>query len=151
VNFQIEKWSDVLPELLPMFNALWAEVAIDKDFFVAECGQDKYKALENLNMLHLVTARCDKTLAGFFLMFLTPNAHYQSAGLMAFTDMYFLKPEYRRGNIGIRMFSFMEKTLREKGVVKAYTSHKLLHDRGPMLKLLVWTPSDLVYRKVLCK
>jgi len=121
---------------------------VDKDKFVAECDEDKYAALDEHGMLHLVTARDGDILAGYFLVFLTPNGHYRDAGLMAFTDMYYLLPRFRRGNLGFRLFAFMEETLREKGVVKAYTSHKLHRDRSRMLKILGWTPTDLIYSKV---
>ena len=82
-------------------------------------------------------------------MFLTPNAHYKGAGLMAFTDLYYVKPHFRCANLGLRLFTFMEQTLREKGVVKAYTSHKIHRDRSAMMKFLGWTASDTVYSKVL--
>lgn len=149
ITFAVEPWSACLSELLPLFADLWADVAIDQDKFQAKCDQEKYAALEKIGMLHLVTARAGSELAGFFLMFLTPNAHYHGAGVMAFTDVYYLKPEFRSGTLGLRLFSFMEDTLREKGIVKAYTSHKLHRDRSAMMKFLGWTPSDLVYSKII--
>ena len=149
VCFQIEKWGDALPELGPLFHELWADVAVDQDRFTAKCDEAKYAALEQAGILHLVTARTEGKLIGYFLMFVTPNAHYHGAGLMGFTDMFYLRPEFRRGNTGMKMFAFMEQTLRDKGVVKLYTSHKLHRDRGPMLKALGYKPTDMVYSKVL--
>ena len=149
LTFQVEKWSDALFELRPLFSLLFEDVGVDKDRFTAECDEAKYAALDAAGILHLVTARNGKELAGFFLMFITPNAHYKNAGLMAFTDMYYLKSEFRRGNSGLRLFSFMEKTLRELGVVKCYSSHKIHRDRSAMMKLLDWKPLDIVYSKVL--
>ena len=149
LTFSVEAWSKALPELRGLFPLLWADVAIDKDKFVAECDEEKYAALEKIGMLHLVTARDEGRLVGFFLVFLTPNAHYKGQGLMAFTDMYFILDAFRGGPDGARLFTFMEETLREKGVVKAYTSHKLHRDRSAMLKFLGWPPSDIIYSKVL--
>lgn len=149
IQCQIERWSDALPELLPLFSMLWEDVAVDKDKFVAKCDEAKYAELDKIGMLHLATVRSEGELVGFFLMFLTPNAHYMGAGLMAFTDMFYLKDEYRRGNAGLKLFSFMEKTLREKGVVKAYTSHKVHRDRSEMFEFLGWKATDTVYSKVL--
>jgi hypothetical protein len=148
-HFQVEKWSDALPELRPLFRLLWDDVAVDKDKFTAECDEAKYAELEKIGMLHLVTARSGGELVGYFLMFLTPNAHYKGAGVMGFTDMYYMKPSFRKGNAGIKMFSFMEQTLKEKGVVKAYTSHKLHRDRGEMFEFLGWKATDMVYSKCL--
>jgi GNAT superfamily N-acetyltransferase len=150
MQYQLEKWFDALPELRPLFSDLWEDVAVDKNRFTAKCDEETYKKLESAGFLHLVTARDEGKLAGYFLMFVLPNGHYLGAGNMAFTDMYYVKPEYRRGNIGLQLFTFMEKTLLERGdVVKCYTSHKLHRDRSLMLKFLGWTPTDLVYSKLI--
>lgn len=149
ISFQVEKWADALPELEPMFQLLWDDVALDKDKFVAKHDDEKYAALDKAGMLLVVTARCAGKLVGFFLTLLTPNPHYADAGLMAYTDMYYLVPECRQGNTGLRLFSFVEQCWREKKVVKAYSSHKLHRDRSAMFRVLGWKPTDLIYTKVL--
>ena len=149
IRFQVEKWSECLPEIRPIAHLLWEDVAIDKDRFEAKIGEQRYAELEKIGMLHLVTARDGKKLAGIYLVFLTPNAHYDGQGLMAFTDAYYLLPEYRTGNIGMKMFAFAEARWKEKGCVKAYTSHKIHRDRSKMLKELGWTASDIIYSKVI--
>ena len=138
-----------MPELRPLFHLLWEDVAIDQDKFVAKCDEKKYASLEELDMLHLVTIRNDGKLAGLYLVFLTPNGHYDGQGTMAFTDIYYLLPEFRKGNIGMKLFAYAEQTWRNRGVVKAYTSHKIHRDRSLMMKELGWTASDTVYSKVL--
>ena len=149
LTFQTEKWSDALPELLPLFDLLWNDVAVDKDRFTAVCDQAKYKTCEDAGILCLVTARAGTKLAGYYLMLVIPNPHYFGAGLMGYTDMYYMLPEYRKGANGLRLFAFMEETLRAKGCVKAYTSHKLHRDRSEMFQALGWKPTDVVYSKVL--
>lgn len=149
ISFQVEKWSDALPELRQLFLLLWSDVAVDKDRFVAKCDEEKYAALEKLNMLCLVTARDAGALIGYYLVFITPNGHYHGAGLMAFTDMFYLLPQFRRGNIGLRLFTFAEKVWREKGCVKAYSSNKLHRSRPGIFKALGWKATDMIYSKVL--
>lgn len=149
MQFQREEWAAVLPELRKLFSRLWDDVAVDKDRFTAQCDEEKYRQLDEQKILHLVTARDGEKLAGYFLCFVTPNAHYEGAGDMAFTDMYYVLPQYRKGNIGIRLFAFMEETLKERGVVKFYTSHKLHRDRSAMMVLLGFKVTDLVYSKVI--
>lgn len=149
MQVQLEGWQNALPELQKLFPMLWEEVAVDQDRFVAKCNEEKYEALDKAGILHLVTAREGKTLVGFFLVFVTPNAHYNGAGLMAFTDLYYLLPTFRRGANGLKIFNFMEKTLKELGVVKIYTSHKLHRDRGDFLRFLGYKATDLVYSKCL--
>lgn len=142
LTFNVEKWSDVLPELRPLFDMLWSDVAVDKDRFVAKCDEEKYATCEAVGLLHLVTARDNGKLVGYFVMLVNPNPHYLGAGLMAFTDQYFLLPSYRKGNNGVKLFSFMELTLRAKGVVKMYTSNKLHRDRSVMFEGLGFKPTD---------
>jgi GNAT superfamily N-acetyltransferase len=150
MQYQREAWRDALPELRKLFHRLWDDVAVDKDRFTAQCDEEKYAALEQQKILHLATVRADDgKLAGYFLAFVTQNAHYEGAGDMAFTDMYYILPKYRKGNVGIRLFAFMEETLRERGVVKFYTSHKLHRDRSAMMKLLGFKATDVVYSKVI--
>lgn len=149
VTFQTEKWADALPELRYLFDQLWAEVAVDKSKMKAKCDEKMYANLDHLGILHLVTARKDSILIGFFLAFITTNGHYEDAGLFAFTDMYFTLPEHRKGGLGARLFLFMETTLRAKKVVKFVTSHKVLNDNSGMLKALGFKHTDQIFSKLL--
>jgi predicted GNAT superfamily acetyltransferase len=149
VSFQVEKWSSALPELRPMFSELWDDVAVDKDRFKAKCEEPKYKVLEDNGALCLTTARVDGKLVGYYVALIIANPHYEGQGLMAYTDMYWLNPEYRRGNLGLKLFTFSEDVWRERGAVKAYSSHKLHKSRGTMFAILGWKPTDLIYSKIL--
>jgi GNAT superfamily N-acetyltransferase len=150
MRFQCEEWSAALSELRPLFARLWDDVAVDKERFTAQCDEEGYAKLNEQKILHLVTARSDDgNLAGYFLCFIMPNPHYEGAGVMAFTDMYYVLPQHRKGNVGIRLFAFMEETLLERNVVKFYTSHKLHRDRSAMLKILGFKATDTVYTKVI--
>jgi GNAT superfamily N-acetyltransferase len=149
LTLQIEKWSDAIAELRPLFSQLWNDVAVDKDRFVAKCEEQKYTALETAGALCLTTIRADKRLVGYYAALILPNPHYEGQGLMAYTDMYWLDPDFRRGNIGLKLFQFTEKVWRERGAVKAYSSHKLHRPRSPVFNALGWTPTDVVYSKVL--
>lgn len=150
MQFQREEWASALPELRKLFAKLWDDVAVDKDRFIAQCDEERYARLDEQKILHLVTARTDEgVLAGYFLCFITPNAHYEGAGDMAFTDMYYMLPRYRGGNAGIKLFDFTEQTLRARNIVKFYTSHKLHRDRSAMLKFLGFKATDIVYSKVI--
>lgn len=149
LTFQVEKWPDALPELRELFPLLWDEVALDKDRLIAKCDEPLYANMEKLNMLHLVTARAEGKLVGYHVSFITPHMHYQGAGAMAFTDMYFTRPEFRQGGLGAKLLTFLETSLRARGVFKAYLSHKIAHDRGALFQALGWKPSDVVYSKVI--
>jgi hypothetical protein len=149
VTFQVEKWSDCIAELRPIYDLLWADVAIDKDRFKARCNEPMYKTMEDNGFLHLVTARFGKALVGCFQMTLIVNGHYADAGVMAFTDLYFLAPAFRKGSMGIQLFRFAEKYAKSKGCEKFYTSHKIHRDHSSLMKLLGFKPTDMIYSKVI--
>jgi len=148
-TFHVEQWSDAIGELRPLFSLLWDDVAVDKDRFVAKCEEAKYEALEKAGALCVTTMRVDGKIAGYYVALIIANPHYEGQGLMAYTDMYFMLPEFRIGNLGMKLFAFSEKTWRERGAVKAYSSHKLHRDRSKMMLALGWKPTDLIYSKVL--
>ncbi len=148
-TFQVEAWSAALPELRELFPLLWDEVALDKERFVSKCDEPLYANMEKLNMLHVVTARKDGKIIGYHVSFITPHMHYEGAGLFAFTDMYWTRPECRRGGLGAKLLCFLEQSWRERGIVKAYLSHKVAHDRSELFEALGWKPSDRVYCKVI--
>ena len=68
----------------------------------------------------IATVRDDGRFVGYTILAIMPHLHYKSAGLMAMIDVYYLKPEYRKGGTGAKMIMFAEKTLWEKGVKKIY-------------------------------
>jgi hypothetical protein len=149
IKFQVEKWSNCIDELRPLFDDLWNDVGVDKDRFKAKCDESKYKALEEVGALCLTTARMDGKIVGYYAALILPNPHYFGQGLMVYTDMYYLRDEYRKGFWGIKLFQFSEKVWREKGAVKAYSSHKIHRDRSKLFKWLGWKSTDIIYSKVL--
>lgn len=100
-------------------------------------------------MLHVLGVWDNDRMVGYYIAFLMPHPHYASSGVMAITDVYYLLPEYRRGEWGIALFTEAERTLREKGVVKAYISCKVHQDHTKLFELLGWRKSDYSFIKLL--
>jgi GNAT superfamily N-acetyltransferase len=149
IEYQVEKWSDVLPEMEPLWPAHYEELSLDKDRVKLGGCLERYAEMENLGILVVVTVRSDKQLVGYYVFMLLPHLHYKDAGLMAYTDMYFLLPEFRKGGTGVKMFLAVEQAMKNAGAVKAYTSHKIHQDHSELLKRLGWKASDIVYTKYL--
>jgi GNAT superfamily N-acetyltransferase len=105
--------------------------------------------MESKGQLHLLAARDEGRLVGYYLGIIVSHPHYASSGLMSFTDVYFLCPEYRRGEYGVALFAEAERTLRERGVYKAYLSCKIHKDLSPLFELLGWRKTDYTFCKVL--
>lgn len=145
---QVERWRDVLAEMEPLFPLHWRELAVNQHAIKIDLDHEKYAALDDLGILHLVTARADGRLVGYAIAFLMPHPHYKSSGPMAMTDMYFLLPEFRHG-AGVKLFRHFESSLRAKGIIQAITSCKRHQDHTRFLEALGWTWTDKTFVKLL--
>lgn len=105
--------------------------------------------MEAKGILHILAVRDDGKLVGYHMSLIFSHIHYHLAGLMAFTDVYYVRPEYRRGTTGVVLFTEAERVFRELGVVKAYTSCKVLHDHTELFEHLGWRKSDYCFTKLL--
>lgn len=149
LTFQVERWRDVFPEIEPLTPAHWEEMALDRDLVKIDMDVERYAKLDEMNMIHVTTVRDDGNLAGYVICFIVTHMHYRSAGEMALADMYWLKPEYRRGFAGIRLFQTMERSLKERGIVRAHMSCKVHQDHTKLFQFLGWTLTDFTFGKVL--
>lgn len=149
MTFQLEAWRDFFPEALLLMERHYSEIALNQAQIKFSLDSKKYQSMEESGMLHVLAVRIGAKLIGYYIAFVLPHIHYQNAGLMAFTDIYYLLPEYRRGNSGVQMFIEAEESLRKKGVVKAYISTKLHKDATALFEQLGWTATDKAFTKML--
>lgn len=147
LTFQVESLAEWLLDLPPLIQPHFEELTLDKDFCKPELDIEKARNAEKSGVLLIVTARNEGELVGYWIGLLMTHLHYKSAGLMCYTDMYFLLPEFRKGGAGTRFLTFVENTLRERGVVKAYISCKVHQDHSALFKGLGWRPSDYLFTK----
>ena len=148
ITFQVEKWRPFHAEAGPIMQRHWEEIAIDRDKIQFSLDNARYEGMDDAGILHILTVRDSGNLMGYYIAFILPHVHYQHAGLMAFTDAYYVLPEARRGPVGMQLFAEAEKSLKERGVVKTYLSTKVHHDNGPLFERLGWKLTDRVYTKV---
>lgn len=148
ITYQVEKYSLVIEEMKELYEYHWEEIAGDKDIIKLKPNYKAYLNMDSLGILNLVTVRDGDKLVGYHLSMVYPHLHYTDS-LTAFTDIFFLKKEYRKGRVGITLFKFMEKTLQERGVQKIYMGTKLSLDIGKLLERLGYTPIERLYTKIL--
>lgn len=146
MKFQVEKWSDCKAEMALLWPLHWEEVANDKDKIKLDVWYEAYDEMEKSGQLHIVTARDEEKIVGYHWSVVRPHLHYKSS-LTAYTDIYFLHPSYRRGMNGIKLFKFVEKSLKERGVEKMYTASKIKLDKSSIFEFLGWHEAETVYTK----
>jgi hypothetical protein len=146
--FNVERVTDILGEVKPLLEAHWEEIAMYKDQFPLNPDYEKYKALDAAGVVHIVTARIDGVLIGYYISFIMPHLHYQDC-IVAMNDILFLKSEYRHGRTGMKMIAFAEQELTKLGVHRMMMHVKTKHDFSPLLLRMGFTESERNFEKLL--
>lgn len=115
ITYQEESFKDCFDDMLPLLVEHWEEVAIYKDKVRLEIDQERYQMMDDLGLLHIVTARDDGVLIGYYVSFLNRHLHY-SKTLYALNDVLFLDIPYRKQGVAKEMFKYAEDRLKERGV-----------------------------------
>lgn len=149
-EFSIESYSNWHRDAEWLFKMHYEELSLDKDRVKIGLNCQRYLDMEANDMLHVVTMRqSEGIIVGYYIAMVLPHMHYKDAGLMAYTDMYFIHPDYRVGGAGVKMLLFVEESLRRRGVVKTYITTKLKQDHTELLEGLGWKATDKVFTKFL--
>ena len=137
----------VLNEMDDLFPAHYEELCVTKEFDY-EPDYDAYKRCAEAGMLRCITCRADGELIGYIIFLISPHLHYKSC-ITATEDIYFVKKEYRKGRIGIRLFQYAEKVLKERGVQRIVMHTKVHLDNSKLFEYLGYKWTDKVFTKML--
>lgn len=145
MNYQRERFLDVVAEAAPLLVRHWKEIAHYQDI-VLNPGISGYVELERRGALRLYTARDGKRLAGYAVFFIRHNMHYKDS-LQAVQDVLFLDEDYRKGFTGIKLIKYADEALRDEGVQVVYHHIKSAHNFGPILERMGYQLVDLIYAR----
>lgn len=113
ITFQEEIMSEIVEELIPLFSEHYNETgAFGGMKLPLNIQWNVYKALEDLGMLHFVTARKGAKLIGYYVSIVTYHLHFADT-LIAENDTLFLRKEYRKGLTGCKLIKYAGESLRE--------------------------------------
>lgn len=147
ITFAIEPFSSVYDELLPLLEAHYGEISTHKDHGVPlEPMVDVYRAREKDGSLMMVIGREAGQIAAYFVCFIAAGLHYQSC-LTCSPDIFYVSPERRTGIAGIRMFRFVEKELKRRGVKRWAVGSKVQHDASALFRFLGFQPVETMFEK----
>ena len=128
-RYAIETYSQWKADSAPLLIRHYAEVAAAN--FPMDVDHEQFEWLCNKGMLNVVTVRDDGKLVGYHIALMKRHMHRNV--LTAYTDAFYIEPEYRKGRIAYRMFEYATATLARKGVKQIYSGCKLNRDIGRML------------------
>ena len=146
--FAYEPMIPLRAQLEPLFELHYQEIAHDKDVIRLEPNWIVYAQLELPGNLLFVTARRDGELVGYASWVVTLALHYASV-IMAYSDMFFLHPDYRGGMNYVKLMRASEDMLAAIGVKKVFVSAKTDHDFSPVMKRLKYKAVETNYSKLL--
>ena len=146
-TYQSEDPAAFIEELKGILPEHYDELCVTKDFPLVP-DYEAYGRLYIAGMLRCITVRDDGALIGYASFTVQPHLHYKTCKT-AFEDIYFLKKEYRKGRLGIRLFQFAEKELRNEGVNRIVMHTKIHLDNSSLFEYLGYKLTDKLYTKIL--
>jgi GNAT superfamily N-acetyltransferase len=146
VTFAVEPWAQFQLEAEPLWARHWEEIALDKDAIKLKIDYRAYDQMDAMGMVHVVVARDAGQIIGYHLSFVRAHFHYADS-LTAYTDVFWIAPECRKGRVGIALFQFVEKTLKARGVERMFSACKLHKDVGKLFERLGWKETERLFTK----
>lgn len=145
-----ESFTEIYPELLPLFHSHWLELGPFRDRMPLAPNLQIYAYLESVNELLTLTARRDRKLVGYLIAKTGPGLHY-SQTMQAITDIPYVHPSVRGRGIGVRLFLAAQEEFKRRKVGPWLASYKIGSELAPSMdKLLRWigmTPQDMQFSK----
>jgi len=138
---------EFLNELMDIFPEHYEELSVTKEFEL-EPDYESYKRMAEAGMIRCITCRNNKDLIGYIVFFVTPHLHYKSCKT-AVEDIYYVKKEYRKGRVGIRLFQYAETALKRIGVQRIVMHTKVHLDNSKLFEYLGYKMTDKVFTKML--
>lgn len=134
-------------ELEKLFAEHYDELCVTKDFPL-QPDYEAYKRLSEAGMLRCINCRIDGEIIGYIIFVIQPHLHYMTCKT-AFEDVYFIKKEYRKGRIGIKLFQYAESVLKGIGVNRIIMHTKIHLDNSRLFEYLGYKHTDKLYTKIL--
>lgn len=134
-------------EMKTLFPLHYDELCVTKDFPLTP-DYDAYKRLADAGMLRCVTVRADEEMIGYAIFIVQPHLHYMTCKT-AFEDIYYIRPDFRKGRVGIRLFKYAEEVLQRIGVNRIIMHTKIHMDNSKLFEYLGYKLTDKIYTKIL--
>jgi GNAT superfamily N-acetyltransferase len=143
---QVEPWEQALPELRPLFEDHWRELALNQEKVPLAVNYGIYAALDRAGQLLVVTLRDAGRVVGYFMGIVAPGLHYSTC-LECKMDIFRVLPEARGRHAGTRLFRAVEAECKRRGVQRMFNGSKLHRDSGRLFAALGYTPVETYYSK----
>lgn len=148
ITFRRESLAQVKADIMGLLNAHWEEIARDKAVIKLDPHWEYYEIAEAAGRLHILTGREKGELVAYYVNLIIPHPHYQNS-LTAYSDIFFLRSDLRKGLTGYRMLKEQERAMKKLGVQKIYTMEKVDHSIKGLWERAGYTHVENIYAKVI--
>lgn len=146
ITCHIESFEQQLNELKVLLPAHYKELALNQDSVPLDPQYEFYIERERAGGLLFVVLRDVGEMIGYYIGFIAPGLHYKTC-LTCTTDIFFVRADKRGGRAGIKMFQFVEKELKRRGVMRWFTGSKIHHDASALFEFLKFDRVEIYYSK----
>ena len=147
IKFACESFKETLPEFQYLLPIHYLDLALNKDKVPLQPQFNIYFEREDSGNLIFVTARNDENqIIGYFIGFVAPGLHYKTC-LTCHMDIFYIHKDYRKGRLGIKLFQFVEKELKNRKVQRWFVGSKIHADVSSLFKYLKFEPIEIHHSK----
>lgn len=146
ITCHIESFTERLPELQKLLPEHYKELALNQDKVPLDPQYEVYMEREKQGGLLFVTLREAGELVGYFIGFIAPGLHYRTC-LTCTMDIFYVRQDKRRGSAGVRLFRFVERELRRRGVQRWFMGSKVHADASALFKRIGASPVETYFSK----
>lgn len=147
IQYQEEQFKDIQHELANIFPIHYAEVSSTPEIPL-DINYESYINIQEAGNLVLTTCRKDGELIGYTVFIVSPNIHNKTC-LTAYEDLYYIRKQYRKGRIGIRLFQHAEECLKKRGVKRIILTTKVHLDNSKLFEYLDYSYFAKLYQKII--
>lgn len=144
ITFHIESFAERLNELQALLPEHYKELALNQDCVPLDPQYEIYIEREQQGSLLFVTMREAGEMIGYFIAFIAPGLHYKTC-LTCTMDIFYVRKDKRKGSAGVRMFRFVEKELRRRGVNRWFMGSKIHADASALFRRIGAVPVETYY------
>ncbi|MES2040482.1 MAG: GNAT family N-acetyltransferase [Pseudomonadota bacterium] len=135
-----------MPELMSLLPLHYEELALNKEEVKLSPQFDLYEQYEREGRLLVVTLRELGEIVGYYVGLVAPGLHYSTC-LTCITDIFYIRKDKRNGSAGVRLFRYIEKELRRRGVQRWFMGSKVHADASALFKRIGAEPVETYYSK----
>jgi GNAT superfamily N-acetyltransferase len=148
MTVRLAKIAEVRTRIEPLLRAHWEEIAHHRSIAPLNPCWEYYYANERMNRLVVVVAENGHDLVGYSVYFLAPMLHNMPK-MLAQNDIIYIRPEYRRGALAVRLMQMGEAEAKRLGASIVSMHVKVDHDFSRLLVRAGYAEVETMYSKEL--